>query len=81
MDSKSVAAVRSRKRNAEKELALAQATKATARKRDGMDLVVAWSVVGLFVVACSAVVYAMALSTGLHNAGASPRANTGDTSM
>ncbi|MEY9782316.1 AI-2E family transporter [Sinorhizobium fredii] len=60
MDSKTVAAVRSRKRNAEKELALAQATKATARKRDGMDLVVAWSVVGLFVVACSAVVYAMA---------------------
>ncbi|AWI56072.1 AI-2E family transporter [Sinorhizobium fredii] len=60
MDSKSVAVVRSRKRNAEKELALAQATKAAPRKRDGMDLVVAWSVVGLFVVACSAVVYAMA---------------------
>lgn len=59
MDSKVVAAVRSRKRSAEKELALAQATTA-ARKRDGMDLVVAWSVVGLFVVACSAVVYAMA---------------------
>ncbi|PDT85946.1 AI-2E family transporter [Sinorhizobium sp. BJ1] len=60
MDAKSVAAVRSGKRNAEKEIALAEATKAAARKRDGMDLLVAWSIVGLFIVACSAVVYAMA---------------------
>ncbi|AFL48988.1 putative PurR-regulated permease PerM [Sinorhizobium fredii] len=59
MDAKSVAAVRSRKRNAEKEIALAEATKAAARKRDGMDLLVAWSIIGLFIVACSAVVYAM----------------------
>ncbi len=60
MDAKSVAAVRSRKRNVEKEIALAKATKAAARNRDGIDLLVAWSVVGLFVVACSAAVYAMA---------------------
>ncbi|ASY55376.1 MULTISPECIES: AI-2E family transporter [Sinorhizobium] len=60
MDAKSVAAVRNRKRNADKEIALAEATKAAAQKRDGMDLVVAGSIVGLFVLACSAAVYTMA---------------------
>ncbi|WEX78100.1 AI-2E family transporter [Sinorhizobium numidicum] len=54
-----IAAARSRKRDAEKEIALAKASKTAVRKRDGIDLLVAWSVIGLFVVASSAAVYSM----------------------
>jgi predicted PurR-regulated permease PerM len=56
---KGAAAVRGRKHDARKEIALAEASTVVAPKRDGMDLLLAWSVIGLFVIACSAVVYAM----------------------
>lgn len=48
---------RRRKREAEREIALAEASK--PRKRDGADPLLTWSIVGLFVIALSAAVYAM----------------------
>ncbi|MCA1370870.1 AI-2E family transporter [Bradyrhizobium sp. BRP14] len=48
---------RRRKREAEREIALAEASK--PRKRDGADPLLTWSIVGLFVLALSAAVYAM----------------------
>ncbi len=52
-------AERRRKREAEREIALAEASAIVARKRDSIDLAGAWSVIGLFVIACAAVVYTM----------------------
>ncbi|WP_081157916.1 AI-2E family transporter [Ensifer aridi] len=48
---------RRRKREAEREIALAEASK--PRKRAGVDPLLTWSIVGLFVLALSAAVYAM----------------------
>ncbi|WP_018011337.1 AI-2E family transporter [Sinorhizobium medicae] len=52
-------AKRRRKREAAKEIALAEASAIVARKRDSIELAGSWSVIGLFVIACAAVVYAM----------------------
>lgn len=52
-------AERRRKREAAKEIALAEASAVSARKRDSIGLAASWSVIGLFVIACAAVVYAM----------------------
>ncbi|MDX0233280.1 AI-2E family transporter [Sinorhizobium meliloti] len=52
-------AERRRKREAEREIALAEASAIVARKRDNIDLAGAWSVIGLFVIACAAVVHTM----------------------
>ncbi|HXV30964.1 MAG TPA: AI-2E family transporter [Sinorhizobium sp.] len=57
---KGAAAVEGRKRDTQREIALAEASPVAASERDGRDLMVAWSAIGLFVIACSAVVYAMA---------------------
>jgi predicted PurR-regulated permease PerM len=48
---------RRRKREAEREIALAEASK--SRKSDGIDPLLTWSIFGLFVIALSAAVYAM----------------------
>ncbi|PST26194.1 AI-2E family transporter [Mesorhizobium plurifarium] len=52
-------AERRRKREAEREIALAEASEIVARTRDSIDLASTWSVIGLFVIACAAVVYTM----------------------
>ncbi|RVK22323.1 AI-2E family transporter [Sinorhizobium medicae] len=52
-------AKRRRTREAAKEIALAEASAIVARKRDSIELAGSWSVIGLFVIACAAVVYAM----------------------
>lgn len=47
------------KRIAEEEKASADAALPAAPKRDGIDLMVAWSIIGLFVIAGSAAIYSM----------------------
>lgn len=47
------------KRIAEEETATAEAALPAEPKRDGIDLMVAWSIIGLFVIAGSAAVYSM----------------------
>lgn len=47
------------KRIAEEEKASADAAMPAAPKRDGIDLMVAWSIIGLFVIAGSAAIYSM----------------------
>lgn len=54
------AALRRRKRDAQMEMALVDASPIVAPERGGIDLLVACSVVGLFIVASSAAVYALA---------------------
>ncbi|THK37963.1 AI-2E family transporter [Ensifer sp. MPMI2T] len=50
---------RKRKRSVDKEIALADAPTGAARNRNGLELLVALSTVGLFIIACSAAVYSM----------------------
>ncbi|WP_331373445.1 AI-2E family transporter [Sinorhizobium chiapasense] len=52
-------AERKRKRSVDKEIALAASPTGAVRKRNGMELAVALSTVGLFTIACSAAVYSM----------------------
>ena len=47
------------RRIVEEEAAVATAAPSTAPRRDGIDLMVAWSIVGLFVIAGSAAIYTM----------------------
>lgn len=54
------AALRRRKRDAQMEMALVDASPMVAPERSGIDLLVACSIVGLFIVASSAAVYALA---------------------
>jgi len=54
------AALRRRKRDAQMEMALVDASPMVAPERGGIDLLVACSIVGLFIVASSAAVYALA---------------------
>ncbi len=47
------------KRLIDEEIAVVTAAPSAAPKRDTIEILVAWSIVGLFVIACSAVVYTM----------------------
>lgn len=50
---------RKRKRSVDKEIALADSSTGAVRTRNGLELLVALSTVGLFIIACSAAVYSM----------------------
>ncbi|WEX88041.1 AI-2E family transporter [Sinorhizobium garamanticum] len=50
---------RKRKRSVDKEIALADSPRGAVRRSNGLELLVALSTVGLFIIACSAAVYSM----------------------